>query len=70
MRLFEYNVAWRFSSENWEVGVVKAETKESAEEILKQKFPDAISINVYDTLEPDDNEVYAIYSTNTRRTYK
>ncbi len=63
MKLFEYHLAWRFSSENWEVGIIKAESVEDAEKILKKENPTAITCSVYDTIEDiKDNESYSIYS--------
>lgn len=63
MKLFEYSVAWKYSSENWEVGIVKASSREEAEELLRKEYPNAISISVYDTIDNlSDNEIYCIYS--------
>lgn len=63
MKLWEYSIAWRYSSENWEVGIIKAETKEKAKEILRTANPEAISINIYDTIEDiGDNSYHTIYS--------
>lgn len=63
MKLFEYSIAWRFSSENWEIGLVKAESKEKAEELVRESNPGIIHCSIYDTIEGiADNEIYSLYS--------
>lgn len=63
MKLWEYSIAWRYSSENWEIGVVKAETKEDAERLVREANPSIIYCSVWDTISDlADNQVYTIYS--------
>jgi hypothetical protein len=60
MKLFNVNVSWRYASENFEYGVIQAESEEQAKQKLKEIFPDALSISVYE-IEFDNNGYHSVY---------
>lgn len=63
MKFWEYYIAWKYSSENWEIGIVKAESKEQAEKLVRDAKPSIIFCDIYDTIDDlSDNEVYTLYS--------
>ncbi len=65
MKLFEFHVFWRYSSENYEKGVVWAENEERAKDKLTNapQYKDCIGISIYGEITPDE-EITVIYRNN------
>lgn len=61
MNLYVYSIAWRYSSENFEYGIIKAGSEKEAEEILKRDNPTAIYIAAWEP-EFDSSGTCSVYS--------
>ena len=61
MKLFVLHIYWRFSSENFEYGIIYAKDELEAEQKARLSNPTAMNINAYE-VEPDSNGYYMIYS--------
>jgi hypothetical protein len=61
MNLYVYSIAWRYSSENFEYGIIKANSEKEAEEILKRINPTAIHVSAWEP-EFDSDGTYSVYS--------
>ena len=61
LKLFLYSVWWRYSSENFEEGIIKAESIEDAEKRLKKIYPECIGCNARD-IEFDEDDICIVYS--------
>ena len=64
MKLYYYAVWWRYSSDNFAYGIVKAETREEAKDKVNKANPGNIDIAVSDIEDDDFTEwgTYEIYS--------
>jgi hypothetical protein len=60
MKLFILHIFWKYSAENFEYGIIKAENAEEAEKKGKQLNPDCIDIYAYE-LEFDNDGYCSIY---------
>ncbi len=61
-KIFVYSLYWRYASENFEHGIIKAESKEEAIETLKKANPTIIyEPEVYEP-EFDSIDSYIVYS--------
>ena len=62
MKLFHYEVSWRYASENFLLGVVWANSKEDALDKLKKHpaYANCINYDVYGEITPDQGiiEIY------------
>lgn len=61
MNIYQYHICWKYSSENFEFGIIKANSIEEAEATLKRINPNIIGCYVYETYF-DENGIQEIYS--------
>ncbi len=61
MNTYVYSIAWRFSSENFSYGIIKADSVKEAEEKLQKANPSAIHIAAWE-IEFDEDGIYEVYS--------
>jgi len=61
MKLFQYHICWKYSSENFEFGIIQANSIEEAEATLKRANPNIIGCNVYEIFY-DEYGICEIYS--------
>lgn len=60
MKTYIANIYWRFSSENFEYGLIQANSEEEAKTKLKALNPNALSVYAYE-LEFDSDGYCPIY---------
>lgn len=61
MKLFYYSVWWRYSSDNFEYGIIQAESEEQAKETVDKARPGNIGVSVGE-IHWDENSMFESYS--------